>query len=483
MEKNEESTFNCLICEEKFLKNSKFDLNLNGCQHLFCVDCMKIFLENEIKESKLPMKCPGDKNKCNNILQSQFILSIVDEDFKNKYLNFSLNKYFEEFKEDLSWCPTPGCPFGFELDKICNKFSCPNCLKVYCLECKSAYHEKKTCEENINDNKLNSDKKFYEFANTLRIKECPKCKRWIERASGCNHMTCVCKYEFCYICGKESTESHSNCTYNFNLENLRNRTNTINNDTNVRREENLIRDTQINSNSNRINYFHNIFNDMYSRIGNNHITILANKNDLENKYNRINEKSEIKLPTKKDGTFDMRYSINKQIVSNYDNLQKDGIHINSIKKSITLDLRHNLNKNQISLGNEYIDSPKIKKSYITHSNLNIGPTKQDGTLDMRYSVNKEYLKSSMKSNIYNYSTGYDYSSQYMKSGPCKKDGTLDMRYSVNRDHVKSYNSNHSNYSSYSRTGASTYSSYSSYGMGPTKKDGTLDMRYAVNKRK
>lgn len=29
---------------------------------------------------------------------------------------------------------------------------------------------------------------------------CPQCNRLISKIEGCNHITCVCKYEFCYIC-------------------------------------------------------------------------------------------------------------------------------------------------------------------------------------------------------------------------------------------------------------------------------------------
>lgn len=36
----------------------------------------------------------------------------------------------------------------------------------------------------------------------LQIQQCPTCWKWIQRTEGCNHMTCVCGKEFCYVCGK-----------------------------------------------------------------------------------------------------------------------------------------------------------------------------------------------------------------------------------------------------------------------------------------
>lgn len=34
-------------------------------------------------------------------------------------------------------------------------------------------------------------------------KSCPKCKSRVHKHEGCNHMTCRCKAQFCYVCVKE----------------------------------------------------------------------------------------------------------------------------------------------------------------------------------------------------------------------------------------------------------------------------------------
>lgn len=34
-----------------------------------------------------------------------------------------------------------------------------------------------------------------------KYKQCPNCRFWVEKNEGCDHMTCRCKYEFCYVCG------------------------------------------------------------------------------------------------------------------------------------------------------------------------------------------------------------------------------------------------------------------------------------------
>ena len=45
------------------------------------------------------------------------------------------------------------------------------------------------------------DKKFMMLVKGAKLKQCPNCKFWVEKNEGCDHMTCRCKYEFCYVCG------------------------------------------------------------------------------------------------------------------------------------------------------------------------------------------------------------------------------------------------------------------------------------------
>ena len=49
---------------------------------------------------------------------------------------------------------------------------------------------------------------FYVCMN-LDVQKCPRCKVKIEKAEGCNHMTCQsCKYEFCWICRGPYSDDH-----------------------------------------------------------------------------------------------------------------------------------------------------------------------------------------------------------------------------------------------------------------------------------
>lgn len=104
--------------------------------------------------------------------------------------------------EDTSWCPTPGCSAVFTFDAALTDYKCPACKKYYCLACKCEFHTGLSCQDYKEVASLNEeDRKFMMLVKGAKFKQCPNCKFWVEKNEGCDHMTCRCKYEFCYVCG------------------------------------------------------------------------------------------------------------------------------------------------------------------------------------------------------------------------------------------------------------------------------------------
>jgi hypothetical protein len=59
----------------------------------------------------------------------------------------------------------------------------------------------------------------------LRLKRCPSCRMVVQKSNGCDHMTCHCSYEFCYVCSQQYNINHkcqppaaSNCLQQLSLE-------------------------------------------------------------------------------------------------------------------------------------------------------------------------------------------------------------------------------------------------------------------------
>ena len=114
-------------------------------------------------------------------------------------------------------CPTEGCDYLFiKEDENQTYHHCPLCGVEYCLKCDMVYHVEQTCEEvqeakrqaalqaradEINNQVLPEDNQLEEWARQVGAKRCTQCRYWVQKNEGCDHMTCRCGYEFCYICG------------------------------------------------------------------------------------------------------------------------------------------------------------------------------------------------------------------------------------------------------------------------------------------
>ena len=85
---------------------------------------------------------------------------------------------------------------------------CQVCKKAWCPKCRVPYHLNETCEAYLE--KMIDDPVF-ELIRRQFWNRCPKCGAPIEKDDSkyetCNHMTCRCKNEFCYYCGKNYAES------------------------------------------------------------------------------------------------------------------------------------------------------------------------------------------------------------------------------------------------------------------------------------
>lgn len=189
---------NCGICLENFALSDY--VPLTNCCCVFDTMCINKYLNLEIQQRKFPIKCPG----CGSELNEQDINDRVDPNIRENYLEYNFKKFVGEHSNEYSCCPTPDCRNVFIANNQ-DVFDCALCRKKYCLACKVNYHTGMTCEKfresEINKKTQNADNQFMNFVRGTNYKQCPNCKFWVEKSSGCNHMVCRCRYEFCYACG------------------------------------------------------------------------------------------------------------------------------------------------------------------------------------------------------------------------------------------------------------------------------------------
>jgi len=190
----------CLLC----LEDVDIDfMHCLQCEHQFCRECLQGYFKSKITSKNFPILCPS--LDCKKEIQAQDMDVILDEHMLQKYQEYSLASVVERNPKSFSCCPTVNCSYMFfYANGDGTDFGCPLCKKRYCLNCKVEYHTGSTCDQYQQWSRENgmADESFSDFATGAKFKQCPGCRHWVEKEDGCDHITCICENEFCYICGE-----------------------------------------------------------------------------------------------------------------------------------------------------------------------------------------------------------------------------------------------------------------------------------------
>ena len=191
----------CLICEEK-LTFDELNTNFIECFHGFCNDCFYNYFKEKINNNEVEnIKCP--QKDCNTVIYNFFIEEKLGNDIPllEKYIKLRERKQLMR-NPDVQLCPFPDCE-SYAKKEGNNKFvSCIQNGHKFCFFCLKDWHKNKECKNEL-------DKSFIEWRDPKKVKRCPKCKYFIEKNDGCNHMTCTnCKYQWCWLCMQEYKYGH-----------------------------------------------------------------------------------------------------------------------------------------------------------------------------------------------------------------------------------------------------------------------------------
>ena len=190
----------CLICEEKLTEQEKED-NLIQCFHIFCNNCYYNFLKVKIDSNYIEgIKCLYAG--CDTRLYENFIEKklLIDIPLLEKYKKLNRKRQLM-LNPNIQLCPFPDCESYAEKKGEKKYVSCKKGHE-FCFNCLKAWHGNKECDTSV-------DKSFEKWRDSDKVKRCPKCKYFIEKNEGCNHITCYnCKYQFCWLCLGEYTSGH-----------------------------------------------------------------------------------------------------------------------------------------------------------------------------------------------------------------------------------------------------------------------------------
>ena len=192
---------NCLICDEKLTQQESID-NFIECFHIFCNDCYYEFIKEKVNNNFIEgIKCPH--HDCQTKLFDDFIEQKLLRDIPtlDKYKKLQEKRQLM-LNPNIQLCPFPDCD-SYAIKEGNNKYvSCIKYNHKFCFNCLKDWHGEEKC-----DNLL--DKSFEEWSNSSKVKRCPKCKYFIEKNKGCNHITCLnCRYQFCWLCMGKYTRNH-----------------------------------------------------------------------------------------------------------------------------------------------------------------------------------------------------------------------------------------------------------------------------------
>ncbi|KAJ5513557.1 Zinc finger RING/FYVE/PHD-type [Penicillium fimorum] len=171
-------------CVSRWDEQLQDDMHKTKCSHFYCKACLiRLFTDSLRDESLFPPQC------CHkSIVASEKMLGpALVQKHKEKVIELS--------DPDRTYCCNPKCaeylPRKITQNGICK---CASCGVRTCRKCKKHAHEGKCVYK--------PDALLEELAECKKWQRCSNCSRLIELSTGCNHITCICKFEFCYFCGK-----------------------------------------------------------------------------------------------------------------------------------------------------------------------------------------------------------------------------------------------------------------------------------------
>lgn len=205
----------CEICAETKMTDEMF-INLS-CYHSFCSECVVKQVATKIQDNITNVSCPG--LNCKGVLELESCRSLLPKELIDRWNDALCEAFFLAVPK--FYCPFKDCS-AMMLDENedgqdIRESECPFCHRLFCARCHVTWHPGVGCEEfqtmNV-DERGREDLLVRELANQKKWKRCPRCRFYVEKKDGCLHITCRCKFEFCYACGAEWTSSHGGCQRN-----------------------------------------------------------------------------------------------------------------------------------------------------------------------------------------------------------------------------------------------------------------------------
>lgn len=227
--------FECGVCMEEYTPGR--GVVLRECVHVFCKDCLSDVVRH-CEEPGIPCPAMG----CRGMLQEREIRALVTPQDYERWLARGLAAA-ESGIRNAFHCRTRDCKGWVLCEPGVQRFSCPVCKHVNCVQCQ-AIHDGETCEEHKtklkkaaaagkSDNDDGTRTLLAAMITKGEALECPECSAIITKKWGCDWVKCsACKTEICWVtrgrrwgpggkgdtsggcrCGVDGKRCHPSCNY------------------------------------------------------------------------------------------------------------------------------------------------------------------------------------------------------------------------------------------------------------------------------
>jgi ariadne-1 len=195
----------CSICCEQWTQPS-YNMLSAGCGHFYCKQCYRGHILSALDDGLgvLRARCPhvsADDRRCQCIVPENIAKDVLTENEQARFDEFRTRAYIEQ-KPKVRWCPAAGCERAIEGPDLSESIDVQcQCGEHFCWSCGHEAHRPVACDIVAKwqaKNTAESENLNWILVNT---KNCPKCKRPVQKNYGCMHMTCrpPCKHEWCWL--------------------------------------------------------------------------------------------------------------------------------------------------------------------------------------------------------------------------------------------------------------------------------------------
>ncbi|KAI0136725.1 hypothetical protein BJ170DRAFT_28141 [Xylariales sp. AK1849] len=181
-----ENITECVSCLDEF---DPKDMVKAIC-HSYCYDCFERLITAACEnEQQWPPKC------CLNDIPERIVLANTNNEIQRRYRSRA-----EEWNipvSDRLYCGQAECSLWIKPDQVNHALGAARCTNEHwtCTICRGPQHTTNQCPQDWDMMRTE------ELAEEEGWKRCYGCHAYVEHREACQHMTCICGAEFCYVCG------------------------------------------------------------------------------------------------------------------------------------------------------------------------------------------------------------------------------------------------------------------------------------------